>query len=292
MQKGFIYHKIEKGDTLKSIAKKYGIPVIRLTSMNNGIRNDKSLKTGDFLIIGDLGKDAEIVEENAQKEQSNANGNNDEARLPEQWLTEEEIKKLALENVGEYELDAKLKLARDRAIEKLEEQGLADEMEFAADKLRLKENERLDKADFRQDAIKQGIGRSSIVKSVEDQIHQQAQGKLAELEEKKLMKDKQNESQGQYVLDKYRLDVVDAKKKYEQMLKDEQERIRQKNQQANIEVLASNGIVGDDTQYKVADKLLSTLTKKQAADYLDRNNDSLRRLWGGDAIDKLIKKYK
>lgn len=292
MREGFIYHKIEKGDTLKSIADKYGISVIRLTRMNSGIRNDQSLKIGSFLIIGDIGKDTERVQANEKYEQDQAKKEQDAAKLPEQWLTEEEIAKMALENVGEYALDSNLKMAKDRALEKLEESKIAADADFESDKLKLEQGAREDKEDFRQDAIRQGIGRSSIVKSIEDQIDTKAQNKLGELEEKKQIKDMQNTSQGEYILDKYRLDVDDAKKKYEQALKDEQDRIRLKNQQANLDVLASNGIIGDERQYQVADKLLSTLTKKQAADYLVRNEEALRRLWGGDAIEKLNKKYR
>lgn len=293
MKEGFIYHRIEKGDTLKSIADKYGIPVIRLARMNGGIRNDKSLKVGSFLIIGDLARDAEQAKE---IQQSGTDGmkpdyNKNDARLPEQWLTAEEIEKMALESVEKYSTD-ELKLARDRALEKLEQQSAEAEMEHEADKQRLKEDAETDKEDFRQDAIRQGIGRSSIVKSVEESIDSRAQSELGELEGKKQMKDAQNEGQAQYVLDKYRMEVADAKKRYEQALRDEQERIKQSNEKANLEVILSNGIVGDSQQYRVADKLLATLTKKQAADYLERNRESLRKLWGDDAIEKLSKKYK
>ena len=71
----FTYHRVEKGETLESISKKYGVSKHVLARINNGLKNSQ-LSEGKYIIIckGDVageeqkdGKDKAAAAEGKRK---------------------------------------------------------------------------------------------------------------------------------------------------------------------------------------------------------------------------------
>ena len=295
MDNPYIYHKIEQGDTLQSIAKQYGVTAMRLVKLNGGITS-AGLKPGSFIIIGQ--KQSDTIEKTEQERQEMEQGKQEEkkeqetVKIPNAWLSDNDIRKMALELVADNK-SALEALAGDkkRALQKIAQQR-AEDIDAYYKRLRAINAEVEDKqSDFEQDAIRQGISRSSIVKSVNDEYRKQGDKQLGELDREASMEaDALNNAQREIVR-QYNQDVADSNEKYQQQLESTMESIKKQNQDANIDLTVSNG-VDNARQYEITDRLLGTLTKAQATDYLNRNKSTLIEAWGKDAVDKLYKKYK
>ena len=203
MRQRYIYHRIEQGDTMKSIAKKYGITTYAITRNNPDVIGDRSLKVGSFLVIGllndenasggddaqggssDSGTGSETDKENGEQEDEDAG-----VDLPERWLTDQEIQQAALERVGSNkEILEQLAYNKSRALEKLEEKAIRDAFEHNDAINALKSEAEADKKNFLQDAIQQGIARSSVVESVNRQYDRQRDGALEKQEQIKELED-------------------------------------------------------------------------------------------------------
>lgn len=293
----YIYHKIEQGDTLQSIAKQYGVASMRLVKLNGGITN-AGLKHGSYIIIGQIQSDTMDKTEQErlemeQEEKEEAKEQQDESvKIPHAWLDDEDIRKMAHELVADNKsvLEA---LAGDkkRALQKIAEQRVDDNEQYYKRLRAINAGVEDKQSDFTQDAIKQGISRSSIVKSVNDEYRKQGDKQLGELDrEASLAADALNNAQREIVR-QYNQEVAESNKKYQQQLDNAMESIKKLNQDANIDLTVSNGI-DNARQFEIADRLLGTLTKAQATDYLNRNKSTLIEAWGKDAVDKLYKKYR
>jgi hypothetical protein len=293
----YIYHKIEQGDTLQSIAKQYGVASMRLVKLNGGITN-AGLKPGSYIIIGQIQSDTmdkteQERQEMEQEEKEEAKEQQDESvKIPHAWLDDEDIRKMAQELVADNKsvLEA---LAGDkkRALQKIAEQRVDDNEQYYKRLRAINAGVEDKQSDFTQDAIKQGISRSSIVKSVNDEYRKQGDKQLGELDrEASLAADALNNAQREIVR-QYNQEVAESNKKYQQQLDNAMESIKKQNQDANIDLTVSNGI-DNARQFEITDRLLGTLTKAQATDYLNRNKSTLIEAWGKDAVDKLYKKYR
>ncbi len=300
MSQPYIYHRIENGDTLESIAKQYGVSTYRLSRLNSGITNAE-LKAGRFIVIGQIESDRiDEVEQQRQeaieKQEEDKKKQEEEKKkpidLPDLWLSDEQIRKMALEQVPKNTLELEaLAGEKKRNLQKITEQRTQNQDDYYKKLRQINADVDEQQEDFVQDAIKQGIGRSSILQSVKDEYQRQGDKRLSELNRQASLDIDKLESQQREIIRQYNQDVAQANEKYQQQLDKAMQSIKEKNQEANIDVTVSNGL-DHAVQYQIADRLLGTLNKSAAADYLKKNEQVLIDAWGKEAVDKLYKKYK
>ena len=110
MEGKYVYHRVEKGDTLKSIAKKYGVSAYALSRINNGL-SDSGLREGSFIIIGSSSPEAggnAPVRDGGTEEETGKKG-----YIQQQDIDEQELQLMAKELAGDN-ADRLKKLALDR----------------------------------------------------------------------------------------------------------------------------------------------------------------------------------
>lgn len=290
----FTYHRVEKGETLESISKKYGVSKHVLARINNGLKNSQ-LSEGKYIIIckgdvaGEEQKDGKSTAAAAdEKKDDRKNGH-----LERRELTKEELRKLALEEVGDNSNRLEgLRLGKESSLMKLDNRKKRETEDHEATVRELERELAKDKGDFMQDAIKQGISRSSIVESVGQQLEEEKGQKQEESRRKLDSMLSELDGTRDMLLKQYRNDVEAAKLQYEKALRAAQERLETKNNAANDKIDAYNGDIPEEAGYALVQGLLGTLGKKTAKEYLQGNETKLRGSWGNRLYDRLMEKYR
>ena len=281
-------------DRCRSISKKYGVSKHVLARINNGLKNSQ-LSEGKYIIIckgdvaGEEQKDGKSTAAAAEgKKEDKKNG-----QLERRELTKEELKRLALEEVGDNSNRLEgLRLGKESSLMKLDNRKKRETEDHEATVRELERELAKDKGEFMQDAIKQGISRSSIVKSVGQQLEEEKGQKQEESRRKLDSMLSELDGTRDMLLKQYRNDVEAAKLQYEKALRAAQERLETKNNAANDKIDAYNGDIPEEAGYALVQGLLGTLGKKTAKEYLQGNETKLRGSWGNRLYDRLLERYR
>ena len=291
MEGKYVYHRVEKGDTLKSIAKKYGVSAYALSRINNGL-SDSGLREGSFIIIGSSSPEAggnAPVRDGGTEEATGKKG-----YIQQQDIDEQELRLMAKELAGDNaDRLKKLALDRDSSLGDIESKKEKTELSYREALEALGKELEQDRSDFTQDAIKQGISRSSIIQSINRELEQEAQAKKQSAANDREYTLKDLERRAQEAAKQYGVLAAAEQNRYQAELAAQEEKLRLRNQEANEKIARYNGEGAQDSEgYELTDRLLGTLSKNQARQYLQRNGEKLREAWGDDAYDRLKNKYR
>lgn len=300
MNGGYTYYKIKSGDTLKGIAKAHGISEFALSKMNNGV-NSASLKTGGFLLIytgSDTSKQDTSNKEDDQKTGDKTSGKTSDKKTPveKQYLDEKEIMDMARAKVGGYgDRLEELAQSKDNSLRKINENRAKTTLSYD-DAVRALEKDLVeDSDDYEQDAIKQGLARSSIIGSVQEKLKEEADAEIALEERDRKLAMQSLENSALDVEQQYKDSASSLKSSYEKALAKAAEQLRKANQAANDKIDEYNGVTvtgAGKNNLDMTERLLDTLSKKQAKAYLERNQEELSSVWGKTDYDKVFSKYK